>query len=79
MGRHLPSHLSIVIIFPDKTILHIKFLDLEFVFRLIIKKNEYGFWCSIINDSLAKNIDLDTEELFELAKKTQDDYFLQKQ
>ena len=51
-----------------KTIPHIKFLDLAFVFRWIITKNEYGFSGSIINNSLAKNIDLDTDELFELAK-----------
>ena len=52
-----------------KTIPHIKFLDLAFVFRWIITKNEYGFSGSIINDSLAKNIDLTTDKLFELAKK----------
>ena len=52
-----------------KTIPHIKFLDLAFVFRWIITRNEYGFSGSIINDSLAKNIELDTDELFELAKK----------
>ena len=51
-----------------KTIPHIKFLDLAFIFRWIITKNEYGFSGSIINNSLAKNIDLDTDELFELAK-----------
>lgn len=52
-----------------KTIPHIKFLDLAFVFRWIITRNEYGFSGSIINDSLAKNIELDIDELFELAKK----------
>ena len=51
-----------------KTIPHIRFLDLAFVFRWIITKNEYGFSGSIINNSLAKNIDLDTDEMFELAK-----------
>ena len=52
-----------------KTIPHIKFLDLAFIFRWIITRNEYGFSGSIINNSLAKNIDLDTDEMFELAKK----------
>lgn len=51
-----------------KTIPHIRFLDLAFIFRWIITRNEYGFSGSIINDSLAKNIDLDTDEMFELAK-----------
>ena len=51
-----------------KTIPHIKFLDLAFVFRWIITKNEYGFSGSIINDSLLKTVNLDTDKLFELAK-----------
>ena len=51
-----------------KTIPHIRFLDLAFVFRWIITKNEYGFSGSIVNNSLLKTIDLDTDELFELAK-----------
>ncbi len=52
-----------------KTIPHIKFLDLAFIFRWIITKNEYGFSGSIINDSFLKNIDLTADKLFELAKK----------
>lgn len=52
-----------------KTIPHIKFLDLAFIFRWMIAKNEYSFSGSIINNSLAKNIDIDTDEMFELAKK----------
>ena len=51
-----------------KTIPHIKFLDLAFIFRWIITRNEYGFSGSIVNDSLLKTVNLDPNELFELAK-----------
>ncbi len=51
-----------------KTVPHVRFLDLAFIFRWIVSINEHSFTGAIINSSL-NNFDLTTEELFELAKK----------
>lgn len=51
-----------------KTVPHVRFLDLAFIFRWIVSINDHSFTGAIINSSL-NNFDLTTEELFELAKK----------
>lgn len=51
-----------------KTVPHVRFLDLAFIFRWIVSINDHSFTGAIINSAL-NSFDLTTEELFELAKK----------
>ena len=47
---------------------HIKFLDLAFVFRWIVKKNMSGIAGGLINNDIANAFGLTADELFEVAK-----------
>lgn len=51
-----------------KTVPHVKFLDLAFVFRWIVNVNEYGFSGAIINNFIVKEFNIETDKLFEIAK-----------
>ena len=51
-----------------KTVPHIKFLDLAFVFRWIVNVNDYGFSGAIINNFMVKEFNIKTDKLFEIAK-----------
>ena len=51
-----------------KTVPHRKFLDLAFVYRWIINKDVNGLAGAIVNNDLVTHFNLNTDELFELAK-----------
>jgi hypothetical protein len=51
-----------------ETVPHVKFLDLAYVFRWIVKIDDDGISGSLVTNEIARAFELDTDELFELAK-----------
>lgn len=51
-----------------KTVPHKMFLDLAFVYRWIINTDANGFLGTIVSNDLATHFNINTDELFELAK-----------
>ncbi len=52
----------------NEDIVHIPFLDMEILFRWIIKRDENGVFGAMITNEVAKAFDLDTDSILEKAK-----------
>ena len=52
----------------SEDMVHIPFLDMEILFRWIIKRDENGVFGTVITNEVAKAFDLDTDNILEKAK-----------
>ena len=52
----------------NEDMIHIPFLDMEILFRWIIKRDENGVFGTMITNEVAKAFDLDTDNILEKAK-----------
>ena len=53
---------------PNENMIHIPFLDMEILFRWIIKRYENGVFGTMITNEVAKAFELDTDNILEKAK-----------